>query len=70
VNWQHFMRFLASIGGRWDLAILVNLTEGSSRPTELLDAINEQACDEAPAHLEGHARPASPPGRRGIRDPP
>jgi DNA-binding HxlR family transcriptional regulator len=45
VNWQHFMRFLASIRGRWDLAILVNLAEGSSRPTELLDAINEQACD-------------------------
>jgi DNA-binding HxlR family transcriptional regulator len=45
VNWQHFMRFLASIRGRWDLAILANLTEGSSRPTELLDAINEQACD-------------------------
>ena len=45
MNWQHFMRFLASIRGRWDLAILVNLTEGSSRPTELLDAINDQACD-------------------------
>jgi DNA-binding HxlR family transcriptional regulator len=45
VNWQHFMRFLASIRGRWDLAILANLAEGSSRPTELLDAINEQACD-------------------------
>lgn len=45
MNWQHFMRFLASIRGRWDLAILANLTEGSSRPTELLDAINEQACD-------------------------
>jgi DNA-binding HxlR family transcriptional regulator len=27
------------------LAILANLTEGSSRPTELLGAINEQACD-------------------------
>ena len=35
MNWQHFMRFLASIRGRWDLAILANLTEGSSRPTEL-----------------------------------
>ena len=40
MNWQHFMQFLASIRGRWDLAILANLTEGSSRPTELLDAIN------------------------------
>jgi DNA-binding HxlR family transcriptional regulator len=45
VNWQHFMRCLGSIRGRWDLAILANLTEGGARPTELLDAINGQACD-------------------------
>ena len=45
MNWQHFMRFLVSIRGRWDLAILANLAEGGARPTDLLDAINEQACD-------------------------
>ena len=45
MNWQHFIRFLASIRGRWDLAILANLAEGDARPTDLLDAINDQACD-------------------------
>jgi DNA-binding HxlR family transcriptional regulator len=45
VNWQRFMRFLASIRGRWDLAILANLADGGIRPTDLLDAINEQAND-------------------------
>jgi len=45
MNWQRFMRFLASIRGRWDLAILANLAEGGARPTDLLDAINEQSSD-------------------------
>jgi DNA-binding HxlR family transcriptional regulator len=45
VNWPRFMRLLAGIRGRWDLAILANLAEGGSRPTDLLDAINEQAGD-------------------------
>jgi DNA-binding HxlR family transcriptional regulator len=45
MNWPRFMRLLAGIRGRWDLAILANLAEGGSRPTDLLDAINEQAGD-------------------------
>lgn len=45
MNWQRFMGFLASIRGRWDLAILANLAEGGARPTDLLDAINEQSSD-------------------------
>jgi len=45
MNWPRFMRLLAGIRGRWDLAILANLAEGRLTANRLLDAINEQAGD-------------------------
>ena len=47
LNWQHFMRFLASIRGRRDLAILANLAEGDTRPAANAPAAGGAAGPEA-----------------------
>lgn len=43
MNWQRFMTLMDTIRGRWDVAILANLAAGTSRPSDLLDAINAQS---------------------------
>jgi DNA-binding HxlR family transcriptional regulator len=48
VDWQSLTCWLAPVGRRWDVAVLVNLPPDGSwvRPAELLDAINAQAAPE------------------------
>ena len=44
-SWQHSTPFLDTFRGRWDLITRVSLAEGDAWLTDLLDAINDQACD-------------------------
>jgi DNA-binding HxlR family transcriptional regulator len=48
MDWQKLTNWLAPVGRRWDIAVLVNLPlDGRwTRPTDLLNTINSQAGHE------------------------
>jgi hypothetical protein len=47
-DWQNLASWVAPVGRRWDIAVLVDLPPdgGWTRPANLLDAINTQAGPE------------------------